>query len=88
MNMNENRIPEMLTVKDTAKRFGISENAIRQKAKNGEIVVTPIGKKILVNADKFIEYLNTNTLVPIEPSSKSKAKPKGEKVLGISPIHE
>ena len=88
MNMNENRIPEMLTVKDTAKRFGIAENAIRQKAKNGEIVVIPIGKKILVNADKFIEYLNTNTLVPVEAAPKSKAKPKGEKVLGISPIRE
>lgn len=88
MNMNENIIPEMLTVKETAKRFGMSENAIRQKAKNGEIVATTVGKKVLVNSGKFIDYLNTNTLVPVEPSPKSKAKPKEEKVLGISPIRE
>ena len=86
--MNENRIPEMLTVKDAAKRFGLSENFVRTKAKNGEIVATTIGKKVLVNSGKFIEYLNTNTLVPVEPSPKSKAKPKEEKVLGISPIRE
>ena len=86
--MNENRIPEMLTVKDAAKRFGLSENFVRTKAKNGEIVATTIGKKVLVNSGKFIEYLNTNTLVPVEAAPKSKAKPKGEKVLGISPIRE
>lgn len=90
MNVNENRIPVMLTIKAAAERFGLSEHSIRQKAKNGEIVAVPIGKKILVNADRFIDYLNTATAAPtpIEPAPKPKAQPKSEKVLGISPIRK
>lgn len=40
--MNENKIPEMLTVKNTAKKFGLSEYLIRTKANNGEIVAVRI----------------------------------------------
>lgn len=86
--MNENKIPEMLTVKDTAKKFGLSEYLIRTKAKSGEIVAVRIGKKLLINSDKFSEYLNTNTETPI--SAKHTPKPKAEResktVLGISPV--
>ena len=86
--MNENRIPEMLTVKDTAKRFGLPEGFVRAKAKGGAFPAVESGKKLYINAAGFTEYLNTNTLVPVESASRSKAKPRGEKVLGISPIRE
>lgn len=82
--MNENKIPEMLTVKDTAKRFGLSEYFVRTKAKSGEIVAVPIGNKLLINSDKFSEYLNTHTVTPV--SVKHTPERESEVVLGIRPI--
>lgn len=88
MNVNENRIPVMLTIKATAERFGLPEHFVRNQVNSGVVVAVQSGNKYYVNADKFIEYLNTNTLVPIESEPKAKAQPKREKVLGISPIRQ
>ena len=55
------RIPEMLTVKQTAERFGLSTYAVRQLVRNGEIVyIRPGGQHgpIYINGDRLIEYLN------------------------------
>lgn len=55
------RIPELLTVKQTAQRFGLSTYAVRQLIRSGKIVfIRPGGQHgpIYINSDKFLEYLN------------------------------
>lgn len=56
--------PHMETIKKTAELFGVSEYFVRKKALAGEIVAVRISGRILVNCDKFAEYLNTATLKP------------------------
>ncbi len=54
-------IPEMVTVREAARRTGISYDAIRKMCVTGEIAHIRIGDgrgKILVNLDRFVEYLN------------------------------
>ena len=54
-------MPTMVTVKELAqetKRFGVSENHIRTALKQGKFPYVRIGRKTLINRDKFIEYLN------------------------------
>lgn len=52
-------IPQMATIKATAKAFGLPENFVRQKAIRGEIVAVRAGRKYLINQERFAEYLNT-----------------------------
>lgn len=58
---HEFKIPTMLTIKETAKLFkanGISETYIRRGVNSGKIPHVYAGRKILVNVDRFIDYLN------------------------------
>ena len=64
----------MNTINETARLckengIGISRNHLRYLASSGSIPSVKIGNKILINWDKLIEYLNTNTLDPIDTSS-------------------
>ena len=55
------RIPELLTVKETAKRLGLSEYAVRQLVHNGSAVtIRPGGDHgpYYINLDKLVAYLN------------------------------
>lgn len=52
-------IPEMITIRETAKRSGIRYEAIRQMCKTGKITYIMVGAKYLINWDRFIDYLNT-----------------------------
>lgn len=60
--------PHMETIAETAKLFGVSAYFVRKLALSGKIVAVRISGRILVNCDKFAEYLNTATL---EPKSES-----------------
>ena len=53
-----NKIPRMMTIKETAQLFNLPEYFVRRKALDGEIVTIRAGRKILVNVDKLAEYLN------------------------------
>lgn len=57
----EQKIPEMLTVKETAERFGISQYSIRKLIQQRKIVFIHPTSKYLINADRFSEYLNSIT---------------------------
>lgn len=57
--MENYKIPEMLTIRETAKRSGLSYHSIRNKCLRNEIVCIRNGKKFLVNWGKFVDYLNT-----------------------------
>ena len=51
--------PRMRTINETAKETGCPAHAIRQLVKDRKIVFVLCGSKVLINLDKFIEYLNT-----------------------------
>ena len=62
-------IPTMKTIDETAVLLGLPKHWVRQKVLNGEIVAVRSGKRYLVNVDKLIEYLNSNTLKPAESAA-------------------
>lgn len=60
--MSQNSVPEMKTIKQTAEMFGVSQYFVRKLAASGRINAVRIAGRILVNCDKFAEYLNGATL--------------------------
>lgn len=65
MYKNENTkstIPQMLKITEIAEMYNLPVHFVRALVNNGEVVATRVGKKILVNAGKFWEYLESNTL--------------------------
>ena len=54
--MEERRI-EMLTLRETSRRTGLSYDALRKMCLRNEIVYIRVGSKFLVNFDKLIEHL-------------------------------
>lgn len=55
-------IPQMATIQETARLFGLPEHLVRQKVLCGEVVAIRAGRRYLVNVDKFADYLNSNKL--------------------------
>ncbi len=53
-----NNIPTMLTVREAAKKTGISERYLRQLCREDKIVYVQCGVKSLINLEKLIEFLN------------------------------
>lgn len=58
---------KMNTINQTAKlckeyNLGISRNMLRQLAHSGQIPCVRCGQSILINWDKLLQYLDTNTL--------------------------
>ena len=60
---NEIKIPTMVPPDKCAALTNnvIPAEGIRELAKKGRIVFVPVGKKLLINLEKYIEFLNTNT---------------------------
>lgn len=57
--MDNNKIPTMLTINETAKVTNLPAHYIRQLCWDNKIVYTKAGNKYLVNLERLIEYLNT-----------------------------
>lgn len=55
-------IPEMITIKETASRTGLSYEFIRKLCINNEIIHVRTGKRYLVNFNRFIDYLNEGSI--------------------------
>ena len=51
-------VPVMLTIRETSEKSGLPYSAIRKKCLCGEITFIRCGRKILVNWNKFLDYLN------------------------------
>ena len=62
MNENGLKVPQMETIAKTAELFGVSQYFVRKLANSGKINAVRISGRILINCDKFAEYLNTATL--------------------------
>ena len=59
--MNENNIPHMAGIRETARIFGLAEHFIRELAKSGKIICIRAGNRYLINVDRLAEFLNTHT---------------------------
>ncbi len=54
-------IPEMLGIKETAEKFGISQNYARQLALSGTVKAVRVGRgKILINAESMADFFNNS----------------------------
>ena len=56
--IKELSMPQMATINETAKLTGLAKYYIRQLALSNKIKHVRAGKKILINVEKLIEYLN------------------------------
>lgn len=56
---NDLVIPEMVSIKEAARRTGLSYYFLRNACLRGEIVHIRAGAKILINFNRLCEYLNT-----------------------------
>lgn len=70
-------IPEMLGVKETADRFGISQNYARQLALTGTVKAVRIGgrSKILINAQSMADFFNNSYINVPNPAQTGEIKP-------------
>lgn len=56
------RVPTMVTIREAARRTGVSYDFIWKLCRSNQIVYVKAGKKFLVNFEKFVDFLNTGTL--------------------------
>lgn len=56
--MNDLLIPTMITLRDAAKRTGLSYEYLRQLCLRNRIVHIRTGSKYLINLEKLIEFMN------------------------------
>ena len=55
-------IPRMRTIKQTAAELGLPEYFVRSLVKTGQITYVKAGRKVLINLDKFIEFLSGDSM--------------------------
>ncbi len=58
MNNSIVYVPRMRTIKQTATELGLPEYFVRSLVKQNQVTYVKAGKKVLINLDRFIEYLN------------------------------
>ena len=68
-----NDIPTMLTLKEAASKTGLAVHYLRQSCLNNKIVHIRCGKRILINGDKLIEFLNIGDQT-VEPEPQNKIR--------------
>lgn len=56
--MNEYLIPEMITLREAARRTGLSYDFLRKGCLSGQLIHIRAGSKILINFNKLIDKLN------------------------------
>lgn len=70
--ISNNSIPVMLTIKETAERFGIAPYYARQLALSGTVKAVRVGRgKILINAQSVAEYFNSNYITNISSAQNT-----------------
>lgn len=62
-------VPQMIPIKEVAKKTGLAEYYIRQCCLKNKIAHIRCGKRILVNYSKFVEFLNTGDIDINEPAA-------------------
>lgn len=75
-NFNLLTKPTMLTVKETAEEFQISQYYARQLALSGTVKAVRIGKgKILINAESVAEYFSNAYITPSAANDTAESVP-------------
>lgn len=64
-------VPNMLTIKETAKRSGLAQHYLRSLCTNNKIIYIKCGTKYLINFDKLIDYLNGNNSTILQAPSNT-----------------
>lgn len=57
MKNTNNNVPTMLGIKETAQRYGLPVFWVRCAVKQGKVPHITLGKKILINAERFEAFL-------------------------------
>jgi len=74
--LNNLNVPRMATINEAAKLTGLAKYFIRQLALKNQIKNVRAGKKILINVEKLIEFLNSgDDAVNNTESNKFNIKP-------------
>lgn len=69
-------IPEMLGIKETAEKFGISQNYARQLALSGTVKAVRVGRnKILINAQSVADFFDRSYIKSSEPATRTDINP-------------
>lgn len=71
--MDHTQLPDMLNIEDAAKRaesIGISKYTIRRWVNEGAFPVVKTGKKVLINWDIFVRFLNCEPVTPQKPATR------------------
>ena len=58
MENESKKVPEMLTIPQVAERTGFSSGIIRRMVRRGDVTAIKAGRRVYVNFDKFLEFLN------------------------------
>lgn len=58
INATHETVPRMVTINELAKLVDISTYAIRRLVKTNQITYFRSGAKVLINFDRFIDFLN------------------------------
>lgn len=76
-------VPRMEPIKPAAEISNMPVHALRMMVANGDVVSVRVGRKILVNMDSLIAFLNTG--IP-QGSASRQAAPQAETVPRVTPI--
>ena len=69
-------VPEMLGVKETSEKFGISQHYARQLALSGTVKAVRVGRgKILINSQSVADYFNNSYINVSQPAQNISIKP-------------
>lgn len=58
MQETKSPLPRMRTIKEASRETGISQHAIRQWVKSGQVPAVYAGSKALINLDRLLDFLN------------------------------
>ena len=56
------KVPRMASIAEVSEIFGLSQYLVRKLAYSGKIKAVRVSGRILVNVDRFTEFLNESTL--------------------------
>jgi excisionase family DNA binding protein len=58
MQETKSPLPRMRTISEAAKETGVSQHAIRQWVKSGQVPAVYAGNKALINLDRLLDFLS------------------------------
>lgn len=57
-DINKRPLPRMRTIRQTAAETGVAEYFVRRLVKQDKIKYVQAGRKVLINLDLFVDFLN------------------------------